>query len=203
MFAFLDRGEKGYASYQDFCQMAVEKRRGLDPIDDSHIPTDPVEKITRETWRKTYMDDCDIHDLEDMARHFSGFSKTVRTTVTQRIQPKDKNVPKFVARNPDHSYGVRSDLALQKAPTIARIVNNDYLKEFLTDRIASKAIEATTRRNIKKVTRDAKPFKFRSGSVMSRVPKAVVAAEKAILRKAQESARISVRTQQSDQVASS
>lgn len=31
------------------------------------------------------MNDTDVHDLEAMARHFSGFSKTVRTTVTQRI----------------------------------------------------------------------------------------------------------------------
>ena len=96
IFEYLDRGNKGYCSYQDFCMMAEEKRRNLDPIDDSHIPTDPMVKITKDNWRRTYMHDADIHDLENMARHFSGFSKTVRTTVTQRIQPKDRNIPAFV-----------------------------------------------------------------------------------------------------------
>lgn len=152
--------------------MAEEKRRNLDPIDDSHIPLDPQEKIKRENWRKTYMDGVDPSDLENMARHFSGFSKTVRTNYTQRIQPKDKNVPKFVRQNPDHSYGVRSDLANKKAPAIDKIVNSDYLKEFLTDRIASKAIEATTKPKQKPLRNR---FKFRSGSVMNqrRVPAAV------------------------------
>jgi hypothetical protein len=83
IFNYLDRGDKGYCSYQDFCQMAEEKRRNLDPVYD--VEKAPIEKITKENWRKTYMHDADIHDLESMARHFSGFSKTVRTTVTQRI----------------------------------------------------------------------------------------------------------------------
>ena len=108
----------------------------------------------------------------------------MRTTVTQRIQPKDRNIPQFVKENPDHTYGVRSDLATNKAPTIAKIVNNDYLKEFLTDRIATKAIEATDRRaNAAKRGRN-RAFKFRSGSVMARVPMGVQRAEKDILKKA-------------------
>lgn len=183
--------------------MSEEKRRNLDPIDDSHIPIDPIEKITKDNWRKTYMQDCDIHDLENMARHFSGYSKTVRTNVTQRIQPKDRNIPEFVRKNPEHSYGVRSDLATNQAPMVSKIVNNDYLKEFLTDRIASKAIEATT---MKRKTVRNRNFRFRSGSVMNRVPNAVQITEKAILLKAaqQERMRSSIQTAEaSDKVPSS
>ena len=177
--------------------MAEEKRRKLDPITDT-VETDPVKKITKENWRKTYMFDADVHDLENMARHFSGYSKTVRTTVTQRIQPKDRNIPTFVRQNPDHAYGVKSDLATRKAPTISKIVNNDYLKEFLTDRIATKAIEATNRKGGGKRGRN-KAFKFRSGSVMARVPPSVKEAERAILQKA--AMRSSVQTPaQSDKI---
>ena len=79
IFEYLDRGNKGYCSYQDFCQMAEEKRRNLDPITDDHIPRDPQVRMTKGDWRATYMHDADVHDLEEMARHFSGFSKTVRT----------------------------------------------------------------------------------------------------------------------------
>ena len=89
----MDRSNKGYLSYGDFCELAEEKRRGLDPVDQSHIELDPEKKIVRENWRNTYMDSTDIHDLENMARYFSGHMKTVTTSVTQRIQPKDRNVP--------------------------------------------------------------------------------------------------------------
>lgn len=72
--------------------------------------------------------------------------------------------------NPDHRYGDQTDLATKKAPTIAKIVNNDYFKEFLTDKIASKAIEAATKRNNRlgfgKGGRN-RPFKMRSGSVIA------------------------------------
>ena len=64
------------------------------------------------------------------------------------------------------------------------IVNNDYLKEFLTDRIASKAIEATHKKQVSKITANkmrSRAFKFRSGSVMNprvnRVPTSVKEAE--------------------------
>ena len=33
IFEFLDRSNKGYLSYGDFCELAEEKRRGLDPVD--------------------------------------------------------------------------------------------------------------------------------------------------------------------------
>lgn len=35
VFKFLDRGEKGYISYNDFCQLSEEKRRNLDRIDNN------------------------------------------------------------------------------------------------------------------------------------------------------------------------
>ena len=33
MFQYLDRGNKGYISYLDFCEMAEERRRNLDQFD--------------------------------------------------------------------------------------------------------------------------------------------------------------------------
>jgi hypothetical protein len=33
MFKYLDRGEKGFISYPDFCELCEEKRRHLDPFD--------------------------------------------------------------------------------------------------------------------------------------------------------------------------
>ena len=127
------------------------------------------------------MFDADIHDLETMSRRFSGFSTTVRTGITQRIQPKDKNIAKFVRENPTHSYGVKSDLAKNKCPNIGQIINNDYLKDFLTRRIATKALEEVQRKAAIKHAKRNKGLKFRSGSVISRVPRAVREKEEALL----------------------
>lgn len=33
IFKYLDRGQKGYIAYNDFCQLSEEKRRNLDRID--------------------------------------------------------------------------------------------------------------------------------------------------------------------------
>lgn len=105
-------------------------------------------------------------------------------------------------KNPDHSYGIKSDLATKMAPNISQVLNNDYLKEFLTDRIASKAIEQTHLKELKAKKGRNRAFKFRSGSVMngSRVPNAVTEAEKAILKKAamRDAMRSSMQTAQSE-----
>lgn len=50
IFEYLDRGNKGYLSYGDFCELAEEKRRHLDPIDDSHIEKDPQKKLIKDNW---------------------------------------------------------------------------------------------------------------------------------------------------------
>lgn len=73
-------------------------------------------------------------------------------------------------------------MATNKAPKISKIVNNDYLKEFLTNRIASKSIEHTQKKAMaaRKASRN-RQFKFRSGSVMKKVPTAVQHEEQAIL----------------------
>ena len=37
VFKYLDKGNKGYISYNDFCELSEEKRRNLDRIDNTQI----------------------------------------------------------------------------------------------------------------------------------------------------------------------
>jgi hypothetical protein len=96
----------------------------------------------------------------------------------------------FVRQNPDHRYGVKSDLATGRAHDVSRVVNNDYFKEFLTERIAAEAAKAAQKRRPSVRARNKNMFKFRSGSVMAgrapgnAVPRGVKDAERAILQKA-------------------
>lgn len=97
----------------------------------------------------------------------------------------------FVRQNPDHRYGVKSDLATGQAHDVSRVVNNDYFKEFLTERIAAEAAKAAQKRRPSVRARNKNMFKFRSGSVMARtqalsnaVPRGVRDAERAIMQKA-------------------
>ena len=87
-----------------------------------------------------------------------------------------------MTRNPDHSYGVKSDLVKKTCPNIGKIINNDYLRDFLTNRIASKALEEVKRRQAqKKARRNTNTFKFRSSSVVQKVPTRVKQSEDQII----------------------
>lgn len=85
IFTYMDRGDKGYISYGDFCELAEEKRRNLDPVDTSHVIIDPEAKIVREDFVKTYLDNVEIGELEDMSKRFGGNASVKRTTTTQKL----------------------------------------------------------------------------------------------------------------------
>lgn len=87
-------------------------------------------------------------------------------------------------QNPEHYYGRKTEIAEKKAPQISKILNNGYLKEQLTDRIAAKALEVTDYKP-KKIdhTKANKALKFRSGSKSPFVPSRVKAMENAIMKK--------------------
>ena len=78
----MDRGDKGYISYGDFCELAEEKRRHLDPVDTSKEILDPEAKITKDDWVRTYLDGVNIAELEDMSKRFAGGPVLKRNKVT-------------------------------------------------------------------------------------------------------------------------
>lgn len=127
----MDRGDKGYISYGDFCELSEEKRRNLDPVDTSHVILDPEAKMVREDFVKTYLNNVEIGELEDMSKRVGGGSVVKRTKNTQKLSPKDGNLPQWVRNAPNFRFGVKSDLAKKESPSIGQIINNDYLKDFL------------------------------------------------------------------------
>lgn len=58
-----------------------------------------------------------------------------------RLAHKDQGLPKWIRNSPDFRFGVKSDIAKGDVSKIGGIINNDYLKEFLTTSIARKAKE--------------------------------------------------------------
>ena len=73
-------------------------------------------------------------------------------------------------------------------PNIGKIINNEYLRDFLTNRIASKALEEVKRRQAHKKAGRNKAFKYRSSSVVQKVPNRVKQSEEAILKEASKTA---------------
>lgn len=142
IFEYMDRGDKGFISYGDFCELAEEKRRHLDPVQ-SKFPTAEEfrkkEHLTKESFHKTYLDDCELEDLEEMAKRFGGHYLNRRQKNTMRLAHKDGGIPKWIRQNPEFRFGVKSDIAKGEVSKIGAILNNDYLKEFLTSSIARKA----------------------------------------------------------------
>ena len=68
MFKYLDRGEKGFISYPDFCELCEEKRRHLDPFDtkDQFFKRKTAEDS--KTWVQNYLYDANLTDLELMSK---------------------------------------------------------------------------------------------------------------------------------------
>ena len=61
-------GSKGYISYTDFCELAEEKRRGLDPVDVSKNDLKRKQDIEGRDWASTYLADANLNDLEQMSK---------------------------------------------------------------------------------------------------------------------------------------
>jgi hypothetical protein len=144
IFEYMDRGDKGYISYGDFCELSEEKRRCLDPVE-SKFPTaeEYREKshLKKDNFYNTYLDDCNLEDLEEMSKRFGGHYLNRRQKNTMRLAHKDGGIPKWVRDNPEHRFGIKTALAKGEVSKIGHIINNDYLKEFLTTSIARKAKE--------------------------------------------------------------
>lgn len=75
IFEYMDRGEKGYISYGDFCELAEEKRRHLDPVESTFPSKEDHEQLNhlkKASFYNTYLDGCELEDLEEMAKRFGG-----------------------------------------------------------------------------------------------------------------------------------
>ena len=68
IFKFLDRGQKGYISYNDFCMLSEEKRRNLDRIDNNEALERRRREKTGKDWMQSYFEDAEIVDLENMSK---------------------------------------------------------------------------------------------------------------------------------------
>lgn len=71
IFKYLDRGQKGYIAYNDFCQLSEEKRRNLDRIDNQQALDFKVAKSQTKDWMQLYLEDAELIDLEQMSKRVS------------------------------------------------------------------------------------------------------------------------------------
>ena len=101
-----------------------------------------------------------------MSKRFGGGSTAVKKTKhTQKLSPKDGNLPEWIKTAPNFRFGLKSDLAKRENPCIGQIINNDYLKEFLQRQIAKKAMEEVKRKTSIKKHHRSRIMKLRSNSV--------------------------------------
>ena len=66
MFRFLDRENKGYISYLDFCALAEERRMGLDAFDhqDPHGAARAGSQLTQHSKITRFLQEQNIQTLE-------------------------------------------------------------------------------------------------------------------------------------------
>ena len=138
MFQHLDRGNKGYISYLDFCEMAEERRRHLDKFDYSKQLKLYEQQQEKKNWLHTYLDDAHLIDLERMSKTI-GSKKDSKihkiTNETQAMVPHKLEIPHWMANDPNFRFGKSSGQSLDNR--IDNTINSVYLKEHLKQHIAS------------------------------------------------------------------
>ena len=106
IFKYLDRNQKGYITYNDFCGLSEEKRRNLDRIDNQEA----IERVnhgkTKKDWIQLYLEDCELGDLENMSKRVHNKHKALSTEVTQEMQTLKGNLPQWIKTDPDFRFGM-------------------------------------------------------------------------------------------------
>lgn len=108
IFKYLDRGQKGYIAYNDFCQLSEEKRRNLDRIDNQQALDFKVAKNQSKDWMQLYLEDAELIDLEQMSKRVSKKTRQFSTDVTQEVQALKGNLPNWIKTDPDFRFGMSS-----------------------------------------------------------------------------------------------
>jgi Ca2+-binding EF-hand superfamily protein len=81
IFKYLDRDQKGYISFGDFCELCEEKRRQLDPFDHSEQERKNAEADAKKSWIQKYLEEANMNDLDLMSkRNGTRFTKTTAET---------------------------------------------------------------------------------------------------------------------------
>ena len=87
IFKYLDRGQKGFIAYNDFCMLSEEKRRNLDRIDNNAAIERKKKEKSGKDWLQLYLEDSELIDLENMSKRAkTKMSHTISSEVTQEIQ---------------------------------------------------------------------------------------------------------------------
>lgn len=96
IFKYLDKGQKDYISFGDFCELCEEKRRHLDPFDYTDQLAKRQATLDKRTWIQDYLADAHIQDLENMSKRKLGGNITKRTAETQYMAKEGGNLPKWI-----------------------------------------------------------------------------------------------------------
>lgn len=171
MFKYLDQGQKGYISYQDFCELAEEKRRNIDAFDYEEQQRAHKEHENGLSWIEKYISNADLSDLELMSKRANAKNINKTTPETQALAPKTSPIPKRLLEDPNFRFGNPSGQAnvAETALKMKHIVNHEHMKENYGKAITRKAIEELIKR--KQVTKDWRNnvFKLRSQSVAKQI----------------------------------
>lgn len=95
VFKYLDKGDKGFISYNDFCELSEEKRRNLDRIDNTQVLIErKAKEANQKDWVQTYLQDSELIDLENISKRMIH-------------EPKNKN-QKMMKNSFQHNQGEKN-----------------------------------------------------------------------------------------------
>ena len=171
IFQYLDKDQKGYVSYQDFCELLEERRRHLDTFDYEQNKKAMAAKDEGLSWLQAYLDKANLADLEKMSKLITLNGTKIQKNNRSIIHSHLKN-RRMSQGNPDGtqmSFGRPSGLEIRDPSDLTMIMKNEFMKDYLKETITTRMKDKIEQHKI--INRDwqNKGFKLRSQSVAHQI----------------------------------
>lgn len=183
IYKYLDKDQKGYLTYLDFCRLAEDRRMGLVP-EEMCIPFQQAKTSPQNRSKLTkFLDGQDFSQLEDMCRWRTPKHNAQLSPVISAAQNKTGSgigaKSKIATNGPPPNWVFEQSIAFGR-PTDAYIaktdpdhvkmsslVKNDYNRRFLNDVIKRNALEMVVSAKNAARTKDVtnRTFHLRANSV--------------------------------------
>jgi len=84
-------------------------------------------------WIQLYLEDTELSDLEHMSKRvFKENNKRFTKEVTNEMQQLKGNLPQWIKTDPDFRFGMSTSQFAKDNQKISSVMNNDYLKAYLS-----------------------------------------------------------------------
>jgi hypothetical protein len=129
IFNYMDSDDKGYVTYQNFCEMAEERRRGI-----INMLKPKQNLLDQSNMFKSYLQKADVSELELLGQWSKPKIKLRTTDFTNALVPSYSQLPDRIQKDKEFRFGKASiHLGKNGDYKMEELMTNNYNKKYLED----------------------------------------------------------------------